>query len=292
MRDEPQTDRIKFSGEFASRPMEIDFLEFKWHHIKRVTCRTLLVVAFMGLGFFVSDLITIRTHSSLALLLTIRLATVGAIAAVAFHIGRSTGYAKRFEYLLFAIQLLIPAAILAIAVVRNLPAVYIGIDTIIFTLIYYQFLNSNFRLTVLACVLFGLSAIALCALLLDFKPVEIVGGFLFLVPLNYLGVVTLRSINRTRRKEYVAFRISKQHNLEKERLIKELQGALAEVKTLQGFLPICARCKNIRNDKGYWERIEKYIQDRTDAKFSHSLCPNCTQELYRDLVKDSSADTR
>ena len=67
---------------------------------------------------------------------------------------------------------------------------------------------------------------------------------------------------------------------ERERLIKELEEALAEVKTLRGFLPICSNCKNVRDDEGYWQRIEQYIEDRSDAQFSHSICPACAKKLY------------
>ena len=70
---------------------------------------------------------------------------------------------------------------------------------------------------------------------------------------------------------------------ERERLIIDLENALAEVKTLRGFLPICANCKKIRDDEGYWQRIEKYIEDRSDAQFSHSICPECSKQLYPDL---------
>ena len=67
---------------------------------------------------------------------------------------------------------------------------------------------------------------------------------------------------------------------EKERLIGELEAALQEVKTLSGLLPICSYCKNIRNDKGYWEQIESYIKEHSSAEFTHSICPNCVKTLY------------
>jgi hypothetical protein len=67
---------------------------------------------------------------------------------------------------------------------------------------------------------------------------------------------------------------------EKEELIKELQQAISEVKILRGFLPICANCKKIRDDEGYWHQIEAYIQAHTEAVFSHSICPACTEQLY------------
>ena len=75
----------------------------------------------------------------------------------------------------------------------------------------------------------------------------------------------------------------KQTEKEKERLISELQKALNEVKTLSGLIPICANCKKVRDDKGYWSQIESYIHKHSNADFSHSICPDCAKELYPDI---------
>ncbi len=69
---------------------------------------------------------------------------------------------------------------------------------------------------------------------------------------------------------------------ERERLIRELQDSLSEVKVLSGLLPICASCKKIRDDKGYWRRIEAYISSHSGAEFSHGICPECAKKLYPD----------
>jgi len=71
---------------------------------------------------------------------------------------------------------------------------------------------------------------------------------------------------------------------EREKLIHELQDALANIKTLRGLLPICSYCKKIRDDKDYWNRIESYIQDHSGAEFTHGMCPECLKKLYPDLV--------
>jgi len=63
----------------------------------------------------------------------------------------------------------------------------------------------------------------------------------------------------------------------------QLLQALKEIKTLSGLLPICASCKKIRDDKGYWNQIEDFIQQRSDALFSHAICPACAKKLYPDL---------
>lgn len=66
----------------------------------------------------------------------------------------------------------------------------------------------------------------------------------------------------------------------------QLQEALDNVKQLSGFLPICASCKKIRDDKGYWNQIESYIQNHSEAQFSHSICPDCAKKLYPEFCKD------
>jgi PAS domain S-box-containing protein len=65
----------------------------------------------------------------------------------------------------------------------------------------------------------------------------------------------------------------------------KLQDALAKVKTLSGLLPICSNCKKIRDDKGYWNQIEAYIRDHSEADFSHSICPECVKKLYPEFYK-------
>ena len=78
----------------------------------------------------------------------------------------------------------------------------------------------------------------------------------------------------------------KQTEVEREKLIAELKKALADIKILSGFLPICANCKNIRDDEGYWHQVEAYIRDHSDVKFSHGICPECMKKLYPDFMDE------
>jgi len=71
---------------------------------------------------------------------------------------------------------------------------------------------------------------------------------------------------------------------EREQLIRELKNTLAKVKTLSGMLPICASCKKVRDDKGYWNQIEAYVSEHSEAEFSHGLCPDCMEKLYPDYA--------
>lgn len=107
----------------------------------------------------------------------------------------------------------------------------------------------------------------------DVEPRSIAGSFTGVVQDGYL--VRAWGVQRdvTERKRAA---------MERERLIAELRGALAEVKALSGLLPICANCKKIRDDRGYWTQVEAYFRRRTDISFSHGICPECLKALYPD----------
>jgi DNA repair exonuclease SbcCD ATPase subunit len=78
---------------------------------------------------------------------------------------------------------------------------------------------------------------------------------------------------------------------ERKKLVEDLQEALDNIKTLKGLIPICASCKKIRDDKGYWNELELYISENSDLIFRHSLCPDCLQKHYpEDLEKEQSGN--
>ena len=105
------------------------------------------------------------------------------------------------------------------------------------------------------------------------KWVDLTGASM-LIGVQPAGVVSLADITDRKRNEE-----------KMEQLVLELQEALAKVKLLSGLLPICAWCKKIRNDEGYWEQIEKYISKHSEADFSHSICPECTEKQYSEFNK-------
>ena len=91
----------------------------------------------------------------------------------------------------------------------------------------------------------------------------------------------------------ITFALARHQDLEKEKKLNEelstqkaeLEKALSELKTLKGIIPICCNCKKIRDDSGYWEQVESYIRKHSEANFSHSICPECSEELYGDFMK-------
>jgi DNA-binding response OmpR family regulator len=72
---------------------------------------------------------------------------------------------------------------------------------------------------------------------------------------------------------------------QQQKLISQLENALSEIKTLKGCIPICASCKKIRDDEGYWNQLEAYISKHTDAIFSHGLCPECAENYRAEMKK-------
>ena len=81
---------------------------------------------------------------------------------------------------------------------------------------------------------------------------------------------------------------------EREQLLGKLQGTLAQMETLRGILSVCSSCKKIRDENGSWNEIEPYIASHSQAKFTHSICPDCEEELYPEYSKrrDSATDWR
>jgi len=94
-----------------------------------------------------------------------------------------------------------------------------------------------------------------------------------------LLVIFLFILNRNRQ------RIKMQY-IEKNKIAMELQQTLQHVKKLQGILPICASCKKIRDDKGYWNQIESYIKNHSEVEFSHAICPDCAKKLYPTMINN------
>ncbi|HRS52835.1 MAG TPA: PAS domain-containing protein [Candidatus Marinimicrobia bacterium] len=78
----------------------------------------------------------------------------------------------------------------------------------------------------------------------------------------------------------------KQAEEQREKIIAELQEALDKIKTLKGLIPICASCKKIRDDQGYWNSVESYIKDHAEVEFTHGICPDCMKKLYPNYCKD------
>ncbi|NOY83176.1 MAG: hypothetical protein GXP31_19455 [Kiritimatiellaeota bacterium] len=126
---------------------------------------------------------------------------------------------------------------------------------------------------------------------------ELVSNNFFLVGVNIVGMCVSYCLEYLARE---AFFLRHLVETEKTRVIKanrrleskvrELEAATEKIRVLTGFIPICARCKKIRDDKGFWNQLEEYITRHSDAEFSHSLCPECAKALYPELWPDPTTE--
>ncbi len=85
-------------------------------------------------------------------------------------------------------------------------------------------------------------------------------------------------LNKDQVNEYVLTRAIR-YAIERNKLVRDLQDALSKVKTLSGMIPICAWCRKVRNDKGFWDQVEAYIESRSNATFTHGICPDCAAKF-------------
>ena len=99
---------------------------------------------------------------------------------------------------------------------------------------------------------------------------------------------TALAIEHARLYDAAQHEIAERHRVEAKRdqTIADLQQTLTQVKILGGLLPICASCKRIRNDEGYWQAVEEYITQHSQAQFTHALCPACLEKLYPGVMED------
>jgi len=123
-------------------------------------------------------------------------------------------------------------------------------------------------------------AVELIAFINQTCTVLLVIGIAIAICMGFVIISIIRRLKDNNRILQHEITIRKKAEQKNEELILELKKALDNVKQLSGLLPICASCKKIRNDQGYWQKIETYISDRSDAQFTHGICPECSQKLY------------
>jgi hypothetical protein len=123
----------------------------------------------------------------------------------------------------------------------------------------------------------------------QFIRVSVVIGLLFIIAYisSFTASILKNARDRIRQKskelEKKAIQLENSQNVLKQKNA-DLQNAINEIETLKGIIPICSNCKKVRDDKGYWNQIESYIRDHSDADFSHGICPDCVTKLYPDYI--------
>ena len=115
--------------------------------------------------------------------------------------------------------------------------------------------------------------------------VESKDGTIFTVEVSASNVTSVSGEIVGRMASFVNITKRKEVEADREKLIQKLQDALDKIKVLRGIIPICASCKKIRDDTGYWNQLESYIKEHSEADFSHGICPDCSKKLYPEIYK-------
>ena len=183
------------------------------------------------------------------------------------------------------------SGVLAMMVITPAPrgsTIYTGLILVmiyLYTIIRLRFVWASITgwLLVIAYEIVGIRII-------DTPNVVLISNSFFCIGANFIGMLTCYFIEYHFRLEYFLTKRDELHRTKIESMntkltitVEELRAALDNIKVLKGLIPICSNCKKIRDDKGFWHRVEQYITEHSDAVFSHGICPDCFSELYPDL---------
>ena len=236
-------------------------------------CISLALVAVIGLVFSV-----VNFHRGLFLLATVEVAVLIFCIMILLFIYLQPKYlslaCKIFVVMTFTF------GVIASAIEQADPTIFVWVG--LGPLIAFFLLGARMGF------FFSAFTVPLCAILFinSHKDLPLVAYLNVIIFILWIVALSMYyEITRADTEDALVRDIEERHKKEEElRLINQnLQDALDHIKALRGLLPICASCKNIRNDKGYWEQIEVYIRDRSESEFSLSICPDCAKKLYPEL---------
>lgn len=159
----------------------------------------------------------------------------------------------------------------------------IAIDIVILLGIFLLFRIHIIYETMLAFILLGMSVL-ITVYHREMPPIEFARALLSVCAAYCIGFVMASHWHQSERKLFLSKK-------EEEQLKKKYQASLESVKTLTGLIPLCSSCGKVKDDNGYWKRVEQYIADHTNAQMSHSICMSCIKELYGEDTHDEVAET-
>lgn len=260
--------------------LELRFREEKLANDKIQALTIIAFVLFIIAGFVVLDFQFLQNSISLYTSITSRCFTIITLLIAAWLIHRLS-VVKSFDRILLVCVIVDVFHLLIVSLVRPVDYVTLvawdiftifAIYTAVPIPLHFQMIGALF--------LTGGSGILWLAYKAPpwetLETVAILTAYFFA---NIYGIFLSYRFNRSRRNQFI--------QLEQEQKIKrELETALAEVKVLRGIIPICSFCKKIRNDEGYYEAVEAYISRHSEADFSHTFCPECFAEHYPDFYEE------
>ncbi|MFH0977336.1 MAG: hypothetical protein V1874_16270 [Spirochaetota bacterium] len=272
-----------YSGEFIVPELEEAFQKNAWLTYKKTSQISLLFGGIVLIFFGILDFLTQKDKWQLLELIAVRWISGIFLILSYMYIRKAKAYFDGFHILSFTNTIVAAAAIILLGIMLKLSFIQNILHGFLLTLVFYQFVHNRFKYIIFGCAFYPAVLLVFYLYTNQIDSVNLVRFILYFSSANALGVLILRSVNRIQRTNYM-------NHIKKESLNEELKNAIdkliktrQEVKVLQGLIPICARCKKIRDDKGSWNHLEAYIQRHSEAKFSHGICPECANQLYPEM---------
>ncbi len=271
-----------FSGEFIDGDLERSFINTMWADYKKSARNILLVSGLIFIAFIGVDFLTTPEKVRIQVIFLRGIAGTLLVGS-SLYLQQARTYFAGFHLFFVVNQVIIVFTMMLIGFMIPLPFIHNVFHLVVATFVFYLLIPNRFIDSIVLSGLFMLAYLAASYGVYQMRTVELTRFVLYISGANILGILLFRNLSLSRRREYIRL-FNEQHlNRELQQTVDQLRHARQEVKTLQGLIPICSNCKRIRDDKGGWNRLEAYIQDHSEAKFSHGLCPKCIEELYPDL---------
>lgn len=272
------TKTLNILAEFRDKNLEADYGRWSLPGNRPAVYFGVSLISLVWLCFIPTDYRMHGLGTTFYLLLILRAWQIILGVAVAILIKKSDN-ANLYKYLICIFWLSTLAAILIVNTTRPTTySVHFFVDIMALLLSYMMMPNRllyQFGPAIIFTIL-SLGHFFYFKHIQDANEMQLV--FTTYIMVNITGGILSWRTNFERRKRYLTL-------MDLQHTNHDLEKALTEIKTLQGIVPICAKCKKIRDDKGYWNRLEEYIETRLDAEFSHGLCPDCMRELYPEVAE-------
>lgn len=269
-------EQFRFGSEFAAADLERRYRESQLANNKIAARWCILAVIFGTTLFASSDFRLFGWGQQFNILLAVRVLSV-ALSLAAMILVQRVRSPRLFDAVLFLWGFLVCSGTVYVNSTR--PGGYTGhiIITVELVLLTYCVLPIPLRLQIAIAALNTIAGPLLQSWAgsrdQEMTALAVLQSYLVA---NVLGIATALLLQRRKRQLFLAA-------LRQAELKKELEQALAEIRTLRGILPICAHCKRVMNDAGYWEQVEEYVRKHTHAEFSHDICPECASRHFGDL---------
>lgn len=276
---ESEAEGTPLSDEIELQQYEAPYRQYAMEADIRQTKIVALIVLAGALFFIYSDYRLFGINAQLWWLLSARLILLASSVTLFLKL-KSTSTPGQFDAWVLSYMIGVVAVSFYISLTRPSGYVlHVIVSVLIINMLYLAF-PLPVRLQIIPALLGSLANIILLLVIQppadSLSKTAILFGFLFA---NVIGILASRQTNYWKRQQFIAL-------LREKEVSHKLEQALDEIKTLRGIIPICAYCKNVRNDPDSWEQIEEYVTTHTHAQFTHGICPECEKKHFSYLKRN------